>query len=95
MSPKISGLKFKEPKTREEWGQLSKRAGVKGIHIAERDTQVGKRAKPQDVFVNTWSVEGFISEGLQPAELGLAARTKNGCPATAINTKKAARRQFI
>src|ERR1700722_20292412 len=31
------GLKFKEPKTREEWGQLSKKAGVKGIHIAERD----------------------------------------------------------
>jgi homospermidine synthase len=26
--------------------------------------------KPRDVFVNTWSVEGFISEGLQPAELG-------------------------
>ena len=23
-----------------------------------------------DVFVNTWSVEGFVSEGMQPAELG-------------------------
>ena len=26
--------------------------------------------KPIDVFWNTWSVDGFISEGLQPAELG-------------------------
>src|SRR4029078_6173415 len=26
--------------------------------------------KPQQVFVNTWSVEGFVSEGLEPAELG-------------------------
>src|SRR5579862_8437454 len=60
------GLKFKKPKTREEWGKLAKKAGIQGIHIAERD----KQPKPPDVFVNTWSVEGFISEGLQPAELG-------------------------
>jgi homospermidine synthase len=44
--------------------------GVKGIHIAERDTQRSKRPKPMRKFVNTWSVEGFVSEGLQPAELG-------------------------
>ena len=37
------GLKFKEPKTREEWGRLAKKAGVKGIHIAERDTQRAKQ----------------------------------------------------
>jgi homospermidine synthase len=61
-------LKFKEPKTREEWGRLAKKAGVKGIHIAERDTQRAKQPKPLDVFVNTWSVEGFLSEGMQPAE---------------------------
>jgi homospermidine synthase len=28
------------------------------------------------VFVNTWSVEGFISEGLQPAELGWGTHEK-------------------
>ena len=44
--------------------------GVKGIHIAERDTQRAVTPKPIDVFWNTWSVDGFISEGLQPAELG-------------------------
>jgi homospermidine synthase len=65
-----TGFKTAEPKTREDWAKLSQALGVKGIHIAERDTQRAKSPKPMDVFVNTWSVEGFISEGLQPAELG-------------------------
>ena len=59
-----------EPSTREDWAALMERVGVKGIHIAERDTQRAKHPKPQQVFVNTWSVEGFLSEGMQPAELG-------------------------
>ncbi|HTH32922.1 MAG TPA: saccharopine dehydrogenase NADP-binding domain-containing protein, partial [Xanthobacteraceae bacterium] len=69
-------LKFKEPKTREEWGRLAKKVGVKGIHIAERDTQRAKLPKPLEVFVNTWSVEGFLSEGMQPAELGWGTHEK-------------------
>ncbi|HZZ60225.1 MAG TPA: homospermidine synthase [Roseiarcus sp.] len=59
-----------EPKTRAEWGTLAKRLGVKGVHIAERDTQRARNPKPRNVFVNTWSIEGFLSEGMQPAELG-------------------------
>ncbi|MCW5713587.1 MAG: homospermidine synthase [Bauldia sp.] len=55
---------------RDGWARLMQRVGVKGIHVAERDTQLSRRPKPPNVFVNTWSVEGFISEGLQPAELG-------------------------
>ena len=50
--------------------------GVKGIHIAERDTQRSKKPKPMNVFVNTWSVEGFVSEGMQPAELGWGTHEK-------------------
>jgi homospermidine synthase len=69
-------LKFQEPRSREEWGLLMKRVGVKGIHVAERDTQRSKNPKPLDCFVNTWSVEGFISEGLQPAELGWGTHEK-------------------
>ncbi|MBI1273579.1 MAG: homospermidine synthase [Alphaproteobacteria bacterium] len=75
-------LDYTEPKTREEWAALMQRAGVKGIHIAERDTQRAK--SPQKVignFVNTWSVDGFISEGLQPAELGWGTHEKT-MPAT-------------
>jgi homospermidine synthase len=65
-----TGLKIEPPKNRDEWGRLAQRLGIKGIHIAERDTQRARNPKPLGVFVNTWSVEGFISEGLQPAELG-------------------------
>ena len=59
-----------EPATRQEWAALAKGLGVKGIHIAERDTQRARHPKPRGMFVNTWSVEGFISEGMQPSELG-------------------------
>ncbi|MBL8582110.1 MAG: homospermidine synthase [Rhizobiaceae bacterium] len=71
-------LDFQEPgpDDREGWARLMKKAGVKGIHIAERDTQRTKNPKPMNVFWNTWSVEGFISEGLQPAELGWGTHEK-------------------
>jgi len=68
------------PRTRADWGRLAQKTGVKGIHIAERDTQRAKTPKPQGVFVNTWSVEGFISEGLQPAELGWGTHEKHMPP---------------
>ncbi|MEL6954766.1 MAG: saccharopine dehydrogenase C-terminal domain-containing protein [Pseudomonadota bacterium] len=58
------------PQNRTQWGQLMRDLGVKGVHIAERDTQARLTPRPRDVFVNTWSVEGFIAEGFQPAELG-------------------------
>ena len=64
------GLSATEPQTKAEWAALAQRLGVKGIHIAERDTQRANTPKSRGTFVNTWSVEGFISEGLQPAELG-------------------------
>jgi homospermidine synthase len=64
------------PKSREEWGRLMKSLRIKGIHIAERDTQRAKKPKPIDTFWNTWSVDGFISEGLQPAELGWGTHEK-------------------
>ena len=63
-------LTFDEPTDRAGWAALMAKVGVKGIHIAERDTQRAKHPKPMGVFVNTWSVEGFLSEGMQPAELG-------------------------
>lgn len=59
-----------EPTTRDEWAAYMRDLGVKGVHIAERDTQRARLPKPMGVFWNTWSVEGFISEGFQPAELG-------------------------
>jgi homospermidine synthase len=58
------------PTDRIGWARLMQALGVKGIHIAERDTQARRTPRPRGTFVNTWSVEGFISEGFQPAELG-------------------------
>ncbi|MBB4019706.1 homospermidine synthase [Chelatococcus caeni] len=70
------GLDEPEPASREEWAQLMMKAGVKGIHVAERDTQRAKKPKERGTFVNTWSVDGFIAEGLQPAELGWGTHEK-------------------
>ena len=65
-----------DPKGREDWARLMQGLGVKGIHVAERDTQVSAKAKPLGVFVNTWSVDGLLSEGYQPAELGWGTHEK-------------------
>lgn len=69
-------MTFTMPQTRSEWAQLMQQVGVKGIHIAERDTQRARNPKPMNNFVNTWSVDGFICEGMQPAELGWGTHEK-------------------
>jgi len=73
-----TGVKnFKKPQTREQWAQLMHELGVKVVHIAERDTQVTKDPKRAGQFFNTWSVDGFISEGIyQSAELGWGTHEK-------------------
>lgn len=58
------------PSTPECWARLARFLDVRGIHIAERDTQVAARRKAVGEFVNTWSVDGFVGEACQPAELG-------------------------
>jgi homospermidine synthase len=58
------------PMQRQDWARLACELGVKVIHIAEYDSQWANRAKEAGEFVNTWSVEGFIAEACQPAELG-------------------------
>ncbi|MCB8882515.1 homospermidine synthase [Acidisoma cellulosilytica] len=65
-----TGVVTTVPTTRAEWGALAQTLSVKVIHIAERDTQVANIPKERDEFVNTWSVDGFVGEGCQPAELG-------------------------
>jgi homospermidine synthase len=65
-----TGVTASEPTTRNEWAQLMQTLGVKGIHIAEKDSQVATNKKAPNEFINTWSVDGLISESLQPAELG-------------------------
>ena len=72
-----TGVDAGSPKSREDWGQLARKLGIKVIHIAERDTQLASKPKEFNEFVNTWSVDGFVSEGQQPAELGWGTHEKN------------------
>jgi homospermidine synthase len=72
-----TGVDPGSPKVREDWAQLARKLGIKVIHIAERDTQLASKPKEVNEFVNTWSVDGFVSEGQQPAELGWGTHEKN------------------
>lgn len=65
-----TGIDAGAPTTRDDWARLAQTLGVKVIHIAERDSQVANVPKRTGEFVNTWSIDGFVSEGCQPAELG-------------------------
>jgi homospermidine synthase len=87
-----------EPKTRLEWAQLMKDLGVKGVHVAERDTQRSDLFRPEKQFWNTWSVIGYLTEGYHlPSELGWGTHEKwlpkdarsysKGCQAAIYMTK--------
>jgi len=71
------GIEADTPASRAEWGDLARRLGVKVVHVAERDTQVSGIPKEPGEFVNTWSVDGFVSEGSQPCELGWGTHERN------------------
>ena len=58
------------------FNRLAMKLGVKVIHCSERDTQISKRPKEVDEFVNTWSVEGFREEGTTTAEMGWGTHEK-------------------
>jgi len=66
-----------KPGSRTEWAELAAHMRVKAIHIAERDTQTSSIPKRVGEFINTWSVDGFYSESLQPAELGWGSHEKD------------------
>ncbi len=70
-------MPVERPKTREAWAALAQKLKIKVIHCAERDTQVASPQKRVNEFVNTWSVDGFVSEGCQPAELGWGSHEKH------------------
>jgi homospermidine synthase len=72
-----TGVDAGSPRTRESWAKLAQTLGIKVMHIAERDAQVSNVPKAKNEFVNTWSVDGFVSEGAQPAELGWGTHEKH------------------
>jgi homospermidine synthase len=72
-----TGLNVSIPTSRSEWAKLACDLTIKVIHIAERDTQVSSQPKRPGEFVNTWSIDGFVSEGSQPAELGWGSHERH------------------
>jgi homospermidine synthase len=71
-----TGVDTSVPVDRAGWAKLAQGLSVKVIHIAERDTQTATFAKQPGEFVNTWSIDGFVGEGCQPAELGWGTHEK-------------------
>jgi homospermidine synthase len=69
-------IEVDKPTSREGWAALAQRLGTKVIHVAEHDTQIANVPKRPGEFVNTWSIPGFCSEGLQPSELGWGTHEK-------------------
>jgi len=65
------------PKDRAGWARLARELNIRTIHVAERDSQVAEPRKAPGEFVNTWSVEGFVGEGCQPAELGWGSHERH------------------
>lgn len=55
---------------------LGELTGTTVIHISERDSQITNDPKKVNEFVNTWSIEGLIEEGMAPAELGWGTHEK-------------------
>ncbi len=72
-----AGAPLDAPKTREGWARLAQGLGVRVMHVAERDSQVASKRKVPGEFVNTWSVDGFVGEGFQPAELGWGSHERH------------------
>lgn len=71
-----TGRTVAAPADQAGWAALARDLGVKVIHVAERDTQLASVPKQRDEFVNTWSIDGFVGEGCQPAELGWGSHEK-------------------
>jgi homospermidine synthase len=82
----LAGPSATVPPGADGWARLAQQLGVRAIHIAEHDTQCTGIPKRPDEFVNTWSIDGFVSEGLQPAELGWGTHERHFPPDGARHT---------
>ncbi|MBC7950713.1 MAG: homospermidine synthase [Rhodospirillaceae bacterium] len=72
-----TGIETTAPTEREGWAALAEQLSIKVIHVAERDTQASPTLKQVGEFVNTWSIDGFVGEGCQPAELGWGSHERH------------------
>ncbi len=86
------GMEFDEPKSRREWAELMRATGVKGIHIAERDTQRSRNPKPLDTSSTPGRSTASSRKGCsRPSSAG--ARMRNGSPTMPAPTTPARARR--
>ena len=64
------------PTKKMEWAELAEKLELQVIQISERDTQVTSKIRSPHEFICTWSVDGLITECLQPAEMGWGSHEK-------------------
>ena len=64
------GRRHLAPSTREGWAQLARAPRRQGDPHRRARHPGGQLDKRPGEFVNTWSIDGFVGEGCQPAELG-------------------------
>jgi homospermidine synthase len=58
------------PVNHQDWAILAQKLGIRVVQISERDTQISSAERSSAHFMCTWSVDGLITECLQPAEMG-------------------------
>ena len=71
-----TNLDIETPRSRDAWARLMRLLNVRVVQVAEHDTQVSPVIKDHDEFINTWSIDGFLSEIMQPVELGWGTHEK-------------------
>ena len=76
------------PADRLQWARLAQDLGVTLIQISERDTQAADRPKRPNEFVNTWSIDGFVDELMQPVELSLGTDERARPPGAAWHRRE-------
>lgn len=67
---RLRSMMLKGIKQRMTFPEMAQKLGVLSLLCTEIDTQVPKLKKQRGEFVNTWSVEGFISEGDEVVQIG-------------------------
>ena len=72
----INNIAF-SPEAHQDWATLAKMLGIRVIQISECDTQVADADQSEGHFTCTWSVDGLITECLQPAEMGWGSHEGN------------------
>jgi homospermidine synthase len=73
---KILGNRLLKPAERSNllspngYAKLAWKLGVHSVLCTERDTQLFNRNRHRGEFINTWSAYGYISEGMEAAQVG-------------------------